>query len=113
MEVGWASVLYSVDGQFSDTDGESRNEYAFKCCVCETESFQAEIDVCAEVCAAVCEGIPCESESLQATVVVLKNIAKGHILIITGAPTMIEAMTCHFRTVLKAPDKSTIVCSSD
>ncbi|XP_055998671.1 uncharacterized protein LOC130047473 [Ostrea edulis] len=73
------------------------------------------IDACAEVCDEGCVGIPCKSESMQASVVVLETVAEGHSLIITNAPAMIEAVAYQFPgvSVPKAPDKCTFVCWSD
>ncbi|XP_056004428.1 uncharacterized protein LOC130050025 [Ostrea edulis] len=66
IEVTWALVLHSVDGQFSDAEDESWGENIVKCHVGESGLFQVGFDACTEVCDEGCVGIPCKSESMQA-----------------------------------------------
>lgn len=56
-------------------------------------------------------GMPCVSESMQTSVVVLETVVKGRSLIITDAPVMVEAEAYQFpwEALPKAPDEATIV----
>lgn len=53
---------------------------------------QTGIYTCAEFCDVVCVDIPCESEGVRSSVVVLETAVKGQSLIITDAPVMVEAV---------------------
>lgn len=67
-----------MDGQFSDAEDESGGEVAFNYSVDESGcSRWGSLYACIEVCDEFCAGIPCESKSMQASMVVLETAAKG------------------------------------
>lgn len=67
-------------------------EDVVECRVRDSGLFQVGIDACTEVFDKVCVDISCGNESMQASMVVLETVVKGHSLIITDVSAMDEAV---------------------